>query len=106
VFGPAYVEQDKATRLFLYRGDMKEEWEVYGPGTQDIFQQFTAGINAYVNWLDQHPDQMPFEFKYLHYKPAHWTAEEAIRIRSYAYAYNLTEEVARPAVAGSAPKGR
>ena len=27
VFGPAYVEQDKATRLFLYRGDMKKEWE-------------------------------------------------------------------------------
>src|SRR5215469_11665050 len=24
--GPAYVEQDRATRLFLYRGDMKREW--------------------------------------------------------------------------------
>ena len=24
VFGPAYVEQDRATRLFLYRGDIKE----------------------------------------------------------------------------------
>jgi penicillin G amidase len=98
VFGPAYVEQDKATRLFLYRGDMKKEWEVYGPGTEEMFQQFTAGINAYVDWLDAHPDQMPFEFKYLHYKPAHWTAEDAIRIRSYAYAYNLTEEVARAKV--------
>ena len=25
VFGPAFLEQDKATRLFLYRGDMKQE---------------------------------------------------------------------------------
>jgi penicillin G amidase len=25
VFGPAYIEQDRATRLFLYRGDMKRE---------------------------------------------------------------------------------
>ena len=25
-FGPAYVEQDRATRLFLYRGDMDREW--------------------------------------------------------------------------------
>jgi penicillin amidase len=99
VFGPAYVEQDKATRLFLYRGDMKKEWEVYGPGTEGMFQQFTAGINAYVDWVDAHPDQMPFEFKYLHYKPAHWTAEDAVRIRSYAYAYNLEEEVARAKVA-------
>jgi penicillin amidase len=99
VFGPAFVEQDKATRLFLYRGDMKKEWEVYGPGTQEMFQQFTDGINAYVDWLDQHPDQMPFEFKYLHYKPVHWIVEDAIRIRSYAYAYNLAEEVARAKVA-------
>src|SRR5260370_40980613 len=30
-FGPAYAEQDKALRLFLYRGDMKAEWAAYGP---------------------------------------------------------------------------
>src|SRR5271168_5516103 len=30
-FGPAYVEQDKALRLFLYRGDMTAEWAAYGP---------------------------------------------------------------------------
>ena len=24
-FGPAYIEQDRATRLFLYRGDMEAE---------------------------------------------------------------------------------
>src|SRR5215472_6829210 len=29
VFGPAFVEQDKATRLFLYRGDMEKEWASY-----------------------------------------------------------------------------
>ena len=102
VFGPAYVEEDKATRLFLYRGDMKKEWEVYGPGTEEMFQQFAAGINAYVDWLDAHPDQMPLEFKYLHYIPVHWTAENAIRIRSYAYAYNVAEEVARAKVACAA----
>src|ERR1700691_6133115 len=29
-FGPAYVEQDRAARLFLYRGDMQAEWAAYG----------------------------------------------------------------------------
>src|SRR6266853_1207316 len=29
VFGPAFVEEDKATRLFLYRGDMNREWASY-----------------------------------------------------------------------------
>lgn len=101
VFGPAYVEQDKATRLFLYRGDMKKEWEAYGPGTEQMFQRFVAGINAYIDWLDQHPEQMPFEFRQLHYRPARWTAEDAIRIRSHSYLYNLASEVARARVACS-----
>ena len=30
-FGPAYVAQDRAARLFLYRGDMAAEWAAYGP---------------------------------------------------------------------------
>ena len=30
-FGPAYVEQDRAARLFLYRGDMEKEWRSYAP---------------------------------------------------------------------------
>lgn len=25
-FGPGYLEQDRAARLFLYRGDMDAEW--------------------------------------------------------------------------------
>src|SRR5690606_13578495 len=28
-FGPGYIEQDRAARLFLYRGDMQEEWRAY-----------------------------------------------------------------------------
>src|ERR1700675_4736526 len=29
--GPAYLEQDRAARLFLYRGDMNQEWASYAP---------------------------------------------------------------------------
>ncbi len=50
-FGPAYVEQDKATRLFLYRGDMKKEWAVYSADSEQIAQNFAAGVNAYIDWL-------------------------------------------------------
>ena len=45
VLGPAYVEQDKAARLFLYRGDMYE-WLAYGNDAKKITEAFTAGINA------------------------------------------------------------
>jgi acyl-homoserine lactone acylase PvdQ len=36
VFGPSYIEQDKASRLFLYRGDMRQEWDAYGPRSEQI----------------------------------------------------------------------
>ena len=98
-FGPAYIEQDKAARLFLYRGDMKKEWASYSADAEQIAQNFAAGINAYIEWLRGHPDRMPFEFKQLNYKPAHWQAEDAFRIRSHALTGNLIDEVARAKVA-------
>jgi len=47
-FGPDYVEQDRALRLFLYRGDMNAEWASYGPKAKNYAEAFVAGINAYV----------------------------------------------------------
>ncbi len=101
-FGPAYVEQDKATRLFLYRGDMKKEWAVYSADSEQIAQNFAAGVNAYIDWLNGHPDKMPIEFKMLNYKPVPWAAEDVVRIRSHGLTGNLTDEVARARVACAA----
>jgi penicillin amidase len=95
VLGPAYVEQDKAARLFLYRGDMSKEWAAYGPDAQSIAAAFAAGVNAYVDWLGEHPDQMPLEFKLLGYRPSKWEASDVVRIRSHGLTRNLTSEVAR-----------
>lgn len=98
-FGPAFVEQDKATRLFLYRGDMNREWVAYSRDAQKIAGSFVAGINAYIDWLEQHPDRTPFEFKKLKYKPAKWTAEDVVRIRSHGLTGNLDDEIARAKMA-------
>jgi penicillin amidase len=95
VLGPAYVEHDKAARLFLYRGDMSQEWAAYGPDAQPIATAFVAGINAYVDWLGEHPDGMPLEFKLLGYAPSKWEAGDVVRIRSHGLTRNLTSEVAR-----------
>jgi penicillin G amidase len=95
VLGPAYIEQDKAARLFLYRGDMGKEWAAYGPGAKSIAQAFAAGVNACVDWLAAHPGQMPPEFKLLGYQPSKWEASDVVRIRSHGLTRNLTSEVAR-----------
>jgi penicillin amidase len=102
VFGPAYVEQDKATRLFLYRGDMQKEWQSYGKGAQRITERFVAGINAYVDYVAQTPAALPFEFRQVGYAPSRWKAEDVVRIRSHGLTRNLTLEVARAAVACNA----
>jgi penicillin G amidase len=99
VFGPAFVEQDQATRLFLYRGDMNREWASYSRDAREIATNFVAGINAYIDWLNQHPERMPFEFKRLNYKPAKWAPEDVVRIRSHGLTGNLDDEVARARMA-------
>nr|WP_244817269.1 penicillin acylase family protein [Caballeronia sp. Lep1P3] len=99
VFGPAYVEQDKATRLFLYRGDMSTEWKRYGPDAKPAATRFAAGVNAYIDWLAAHPDRMPYEFREIGYWPAKWHADDVVRIRSHGLTRNLTSEVARARVA-------
>ncbi|TIQ40884.1 MAG: penicillin acylase family protein, partial [Mesorhizobium sp.] len=35
-FGPGYLAQDRASRLFLYRGDMASEWKAYGSDSEEI----------------------------------------------------------------------
>jgi len=99
VFGPSFIEQDKAARLFLYRGDMNREWATYSEDSQQIAKHFVAGINAYIDWLDQHPERMPFEFTKLNYRPGRWAAEDVVRIRSHGLTGNLDDEVARARMA-------
>jgi penicillin amidase len=68
VFGAEYVEQDRATRLFLYRGDMYREWLAYGSDAKRIAEAFTSGVNAYIDLLDEYPALLPPEFDLLDYK--------------------------------------
>jgi penicillin amidase len=102
VFGPAYVEQDRATRLFLYRGDMHQEWLAYSSDAKRIVTFFVTGINAYIDYLKQNPDRLPFEFRQFGYSPATWQPEDVVRIRSHGLTRNLASEVARASVACNA----
>lgn len=95
VLGPSYEEQDRAARLFLYRGEMEREWEAYGPETERIVTSFVNGINAYVEMTEGKPDLLPDEFKLLGYKPSKWEPEDIVRIRSHGLTRNVKNEVAR-----------
>lgn len=95
VFGDQYLEQDRATRLFLFRGDMYREWLAYGSDAKKIAQVFTAGINAYIELIDEHPELLPPEFTLLDYRPARWEAGDVVRIRGHGLWANVGREVRR-----------
>ncbi len=106
VLGPEYLAQDRAARLFLYRGDpaapgdgMYQEWLAYGSDAKRIAQAFTAGINAFVDLLDDHPQLLPPEFELLDYAPSKWQPEDVVRIRSNGLWRNVTSEVKRARIA-------
>lgn len=99
VLGPSFVEQDRATRLFLYRGDMRAEWESYGPEGRLAATKFTDGVNAYVDLVNANAAALPQEFRALGYRPARWRPEDVVRIRTHGLTRNLTSEVQRAKVA-------
>ncbi|SNB76693.1 penicillin amidase [Arboricoccus pini] len=101
-FGPGYLMQDQAARLFLYRGDMTAEWAAYGtPNTRAIVQAFVSGINAFIELTQADPSWLPPEFAAFGTKPGRFAAEDVVRIRSHALARNMLAEVARARVAAA-----
>jgi penicillin G amidase len=97
-FGPAYVDQDRAARLFLYRGDMEKEWAAYAPDSRQWVTAFVDGVNAYVAQVQSGARRLPIEFKLTDSRPDTWRAEDVLRIRSHALVSNVTSEVARARV--------
>ena len=91
-FGPRFVEQDRAARLFLYRGDLQAEFASYHPEGQAILTAFAQGINAYVDWVKAHPEHMPPEFKLTGTEPGYWSPQTSL-IRIYGLTRNVASEV-------------
>jgi penicillin amidase len=98
-FGPAYVPQDRAARLFLYRGDMASEWAAYGAAARDRTMAFVAGINAFIAEVRAGQQPLPPEFGITGTQPDDWQIEDVVRIRSHGLTRNLASEVTRAQVA-------
>ena len=95
-FGPGFLAQDRAARLFLYRGDMAAEWAAYGiPDARAITEAFVAGLNAFIALTEADPALLPPEFAQMGTRPQRWEAADVVRIRSNALVRNVLSEVAR-----------
>ncbi len=101
-FGPGYLEQDRASRLMLYRGAMSREWGSYAPDDRAICEAFVAGINAYITLCRREPERLPPEFGLMGTKPARWKASDVVRIRTHSLSRNAVSEILRAIVLAGA----
>ncbi len=98
VFGPSFVEKDRAARLFLYRGEMRSEWLAYGSDTKRVATAFVSGVNEYVKLVREDQALLPEEFRLMRYLPSFWSPEDIARIRCHGLYQNLASEVERALV--------
>jgi len=78
VLGEKALQQDIGARLLSFRGDLSNELKHYHPRGERIVTAFVHGINAYIDYLDKHPGQLPIEFQMLGIKPGKWTPEVVV----------------------------
>lgn len=94
-FGPGYLAQDEAARLFLFRGDMAAEWRSYAEDAREICTAFVSGINAFIGTIERGESPLPPEFLLMGTHPHHWAPEDVVRIRSHGLTANAQSEIAR-----------
>ncbi len=66
---------------------------ILNPGTKRYFQQYVAGINAFI---DTCPDDIPLEFRLAGIKPEKWTITDSLSIvfyMGYSTSANLKTEI-------------
>ena len=78
ILGERELQRDIGTRLFKFRGDIREEMNYYHDDGEEIITAYTKGVNAYIAHILKTPENLPFEFKALGIQPQKWTPEVVI----------------------------
>lgn len=92
IFGEEELDRDIGTRLFKFRGNIKEELNHYHEDGYEIVSSFVAGVNKYIEEVNNNPELLPIEFKVLGIKPDIWTNEVVIS-RHQGLLGNISQEL-------------
>ena len=94
IAGAKELKRDIGNRLFLFRGDLRQELNWYHPHGASIIEAFVDGINAYIAETRGNPSLLTPEFKMLGIQPGEWTSAVVIS-RFNGLAGNIDEESRR-----------
>ncbi|MDF9800023.1 penicillin amidase [Catalinimonas alkaloidigena] len=78
ILGERELKRDIGTRLFKFRGNMRQEMNHYHPHGEAIIKAFVEGVNAYIGETEKNADLLPMEFELLGIRPGYWTPENVI----------------------------
>lgn len=92
ILGPRELKRDIGNRLFVYRGDLTQEFNWYHPHGAAIVEAFVNGINAYIPETQSTPALLTPEFQMLGLKPGKWTPAVVIARFNGLFA-NLDQEI-------------
>ena len=92
ILGEKELQRDIGTRLFKFRGSLKEELNHYHEDGEEIITAYTDGVNAYIKTINETPELLPVEFKILGIRPLEWTPDVVIS-RHQGLKGNVDEEL-------------
>jgi penicillin G amidase len=75
VLGPSQLQHDREQRILGLRDVARRSLQQYSARDRSYVDAYTRGVNAYIQ---ERADSLPLEFRILRYKPAPWTAEDAV----------------------------
>ena len=75
VLGPSQLQHDREQRILGLRDVARRSLQQYSARDRSYVDAYIRGVNAYIQ---ERGDSLPLEFRILRYKPAPWTAEDAV----------------------------
>jgi len=73
----SWLEHDKQQRILRLKAVAYEVAEKLPARDRAFFEAYAQGINIYIG---QHRDNLPMEFRVLHYKPKPWTVGDSVLV--------------------------
>ena len=80
ILGPKLVSHDTAQRVFQFRNVAERVYQSQPEAERHRYEQYSKGINLFMQETAQHPEKLPAEFRLLHYQPRLWVGSDCMLI--------------------------
>jgi penicillin G amidase len=74
ILGDGLLKLDREQKILGLRAAAKKTLEMASPRDRSFYESYARGVNAYIT---THGNQLPIEFRILHYAPKPWLVEDS-----------------------------